>query len=233
MRTRNTNLYYYNRCYNQLSDIMPHYDETGKNIGGRPQLDLTETQIRYAMENSWSNRGAAKFLSISINTYLKYASLYRDKETGLTLQELHKKKKKPKPEKQQSHDRRRYDTGYKEKLEDILAGHYPEYQPRPLRKRLFASGLIPLECASCGWNECRVTDGNYPLYIAFHDGNWKNKQLHNLYLLCFNCYFLQIGSLGPRFQGISYGSRSKPRGDGRPKGWGGKKWKEEREKGNL
>ena len=63
------------------------------------------------------------------------------------------------------------------------------------------------QCSSCGWNECRVTDDNYPLYIAFHDRNWRNKTLQNMYLLCFNCYFCQIGSLGARFQGISYGQK--------------------------
>lgn len=189
----------------------------------RPLLNLTESQIRYAMENSWSNKGAARFLNISINTYLKYAEQYVDSATGLTLRELHKIKPRPKKEKFSSADKRTYDNGYKEKLEDILSGMYPDYQPRPLRKRLFNSGLIPLQCSSCGWSESRITDGNYPLWIAFKDGNWRNKVLDNMYLLCFNCYFCQIGSLGPRFQGMTYGARSKPRADGRPKGYGGKK----------
>jgi len=162
---------------------------------------------------------ASKFLNISYNAWLKYSSLYIDSQTGLTLKELHKRKVKPKKEKKG--DARKYDNGYKEKLDDILAGLYPDYQPRPLRKRLFLSGMIPLQCSSCGWAECRITDGNYPLWIAFKDGNWRNKTLENMYLLCFNCYFCQIGSLGPRFQGMTYGAKSKPRADGRPKGWKG------------
>ena len=183
------------------------FDSDGKNLGGRPHMNLTESQIRYAMANTYSNRGAARFLNVSINTYLKYAEQYIDSETGLNLRDLHKQKPKPQKAKATKGDRRLYDNGYKEKLEDILAGLYPDYQPRPLRKRLFASGIIPMECSSCGWNECRVSDDNYPLYIAFHDGNWRNKKLENLYLLCFNCYFCQIGSLGARFQGISYGQK--------------------------
>ena len=190
----------------------------GKPIGN-PPLNLTETQIRYAMENTFSNSSAAKFLNVCYNTYLKYAEQYIDGETGLNLRELHKQKVKPKSEKISNQDRRRYDNGYKEKLEDILAGLYPDYQPRPLRKRLLNSGILPMECSSCGWNECRVTDSNYPFWLAFHDNNWRNKRLENIYLLCFNCYFLQIGSMGQYFQGMTYGTRSKPRGDGRPKGW--------------
>ena len=183
------------------------FDLDGKNLGGRPHMNLTESQVRYAMSNTYSNRGAARFLNVSINTYLKYAEQYIDFETGLNLRDLHKQKIKPQKARATKGDRRLYDNGYKEKLEDILAGLYPDYQPRPLRKRLFASGIIPMECSSCGWNECRVTDDNYPLYIAFHDRNWRNKTLQNMYLLCFNCYFCQIGSLGARFQGISYGQK--------------------------
>ena len=191
---------------------------SNKKPTGRPFLNITEAQIRYAMANTWSNRAAARFLNISINTYRRYAVQYIDAETGLNLRDLHKRKVKPKKTAPIG-DKRKYDNGYKEKLEDILAGKYPDYQPRPLRKRLFLSGIMPLECASCGWNECRVTDGNYPLYLAFKDGNWKNKLLDNIYLLCFNCYFCQIGSLGSYYQGISYGTRSKKRADGNPRGW--------------
>lgn len=196
---------------------------------GRPDINLTESQIRYAMENTYSNLQASKFLQVAYNTYLKYASMYIDSESGLTLRELHKTKPRPKKEKLSNQDARRYNNGYKEKLEDILAGLYPEYQTRPFRKRLFASGLVPMVCASCGHNECRVTDGNHPLLIGFHDGNWRNKRLENIYLLCFNCYFLQIGSMGHYWQGMTYGPQNKPRWDGKPKGtngvkgtWGGK-----------
>jgi hypothetical protein len=197
------------------------FDEHGRDIGGRPEMGFTESQIRYAMENTYSNWGAAKFLNICYNTYLKYAERYIDSKTGLNLRELHKQKVRPPRDKTKisNQDRRRYDNGYAEKLEDILAGLYPEYQPRPLRKRLFAANILPMECSSCGWTECRVTDGNYPLWLAFKDGNWRNKKLDNIYLLCFNCYFLQIGSLAPKWQGMTYGARNKPRGDGRPKGW--------------
>lgn len=198
-------------------------------MAGRPEINLTESQLRYAMENTYSNLAASKFLRVAYVTYLKYADKYIDTETGLSLRELHKMKPKPKQERLSNQDARRYNNGYKEKLEDVLAGLYPDYQPRILRKRLFASGMIPMICSSCGHDECRVTDGNHPLLLAFKDGNWRNKLLENIYLLCFNCYFLQIGSMGHYWQGMSYGPQSKPRWDGKPKGtngvkgtWGGK-----------
>jgi hypothetical protein len=190
---------------------------------GRPILNLTESQIRYAMANTYSIAEAAKFLRVAYNSLVKYMDMYRD-ENGMTLRDMHKKRSRPKKERPlggRGGDMRYYNNGYKEKLEDILLGLYPEYQPRILRKRLFASNFIPLQCSSCGWTEGRITDGNVPLLIHFADGNWRNKRLENLRLLCFNCYFLQVGSLGHYFQGMTYGPRSKPRWDGKPKGTGG------------
>ena len=190
----------------------------GKPVGN-PPLNLTESQIRYAMENTYSNLQASKFLNVCYNTYLKYAEQYIDRDTGLNLRDLHKQKVKPKVKSEYgaTGDKRKWDGPYKEKLDDILSGMYPHYQPRILRKRLFLSGILPMECSSCGWNECRISDQNYPLWLAFHDNNWRNKKLENIYLLCFNCYFLQIGSLGQKYQGMTYGTRSKPRWDGKKK----------------
>ena len=190
---------------------------------GRPGLNLTESQIRYAMENTYSLSQAAKFLRISYNSLIKYMDMYKD-ENGITLRDKHKQKPKPKPVRpfgDRGGDRRQYDCGYKEKLEDILLGLHPEYQPRLLRRRLFASNFLPLQCCSCGWTEGRLTDGNVPLLIHFADGNWRNKRLENLRLLCFNCYFLQVGSWGHYWQGFTYGPKSKRRWDGKAKGTGG------------
>ena len=43
---------------------------------GRPAFNITESQIRYAMENSKSNMSAAKWLNVSYNTYKKWAKYY-------------------------------------------------------------------------------------------------------------------------------------------------------------
>jgi hypothetical protein len=180
---------------------------------GRPPIQLTESQVRYAMENSFGNKAAARFLNIDYRTYKKYAKMYVDNESGKTLFELHKKLGVPldKPTKEKHWQGKSFDCnkGYKEKLEDILDGKYPGYNSKKLRKRLLLSGWIPCECASCGWNEPRMTDGNYPLLIDFIDNDWRNTTLENLRLLCFNCYFNLVRTPSTSYQGWTYGTFSK------------------------
>ena len=57
---------------------------------GRSALNISETEIRYAMENTKSNAAAARFLKVSFTTYKKYARMYTDSKSGKTLYELHK-----------------------------------------------------------------------------------------------------------------------------------------------
>ncbi len=57
---------------------------------GRTALNVPETDIRYAMDNTKSNAAAARFLKISFTSYKKYARMYTDRDTGKTLYELHK-----------------------------------------------------------------------------------------------------------------------------------------------
>ena len=56
---------------------------------GRTALNVPESDIRYAMENTKSNAAAARFLKISFTSYKKYAKMYTDRESGKTLYELH------------------------------------------------------------------------------------------------------------------------------------------------
>jgi hypothetical protein len=110
---------------------------------GRPPIQLTESQIRYAMENSFGNKAAARFLNIDYRTYKKYAKMYIDSDSGKTLFDLHIKigVKLDKPTKEKHWQGKSFDCnkGYKEKLEDILDGKYPGYNSRKLRKRLLLS----------------------------------------------------------------------------------------------
>jgi transposase len=52
------------------------------------KVDLTEKQIRDAMEVANSNKEAAEFLHVSTSTYKKYATKYIDEETGMNLFEI-------------------------------------------------------------------------------------------------------------------------------------------------
>ena len=50
---------------------------------------LSEPNVRYAIENTKSNAQAAKFIGVSLPTWKKYASMYIDTITGLTLYAKH------------------------------------------------------------------------------------------------------------------------------------------------
>lgn len=189
---------------------------------GRPRINLTEAQVRYAIQNTYSVAEAARFLNISYNTFKMYAKMYIDEETGKSLFDLHRKETRPPgvPDTRSYH----CNQGYKEKLEDILSGKIQGYSAKKLRKRLLLSGWVECKCENCGWDEPRITDGNYPLLLDFRDNNWRNQRLENIRLLCFNCYFNLVRTPAASWQGWTYGTKKKERWDGKPKGYGSAKW---------
>lgn len=56
------------------------------------KLDITKQQVLDTMEISNSNREAAEVLDVSRQTWKKYASMYTDDETGMTLYEIQHEK---------------------------------------------------------------------------------------------------------------------------------------------
>jgi len=153
------------------------------------RLDLSESRIRYAMENTNSNRAAAAFLHVSFNTYKKYAKIYTDETTGLSLYELHKNQSG----KGISKGSVNYSGYYK--LQSVLEGQHPNYSPVRLRNRLLKSNIIPHQCQHCGFNEKRFIDGAVPLMLDWIDGDKTNHKLSNLRWLCYNCYFLLVDNV--------------------------------------
>jgi len=161
---------------------------------GRKAINLSESEIKYAMSNTQSCMAAARFLNVSFDSFRKYASLYVDKETGKTLFELHKNrsgkgmKKTPKPKMHGHYG-----------LMDILEGKYPKYNSHRLKSRLLKSGLFEEKCNSCGFDERRISDYTVPLLLDHIDGDKTNHKRENLQFLCYNCYYLQVGNpLGGR-----------------------------------
>jgi Zn ribbon nucleic-acid-binding protein len=156
---------------------------------GRSSLNLPESDIRYAMENTKSNAAAAQFLKVCFTTYKKYAKMYIDRDSGLSLFELHKnmsgvgiRKHVPKASKGMY------------SIERILNGDHPEYPTWKLRNRLLALGIFEEQCVSCGYAERRVTDDTVPLLLDHIDGDKTNHQADNLQMLCLNCYYQQSGN---------------------------------------
>jgi len=160
---------------------------------GRTPMNLTEAQVRYAMKNSKSNSGAARFLNISLTTYQKYSKLYKDETTGKTLWDIHKNQKGKGVKKPYNVGKGKY------ALEDILDGHYPDYSVHLLKKRLINNAEkledFPHECHNCGYSEKRITDGTIPLVLDHIDEDWKNHKKDNLRFLCYNCFHNLRGNL--------------------------------------
>ena len=163
---------------------------------GRPAFNISESEIRYAMENSKSCASAARFLKVSYESFRKYAKLFKDSSSGKTLFELHKNKAgkgisrafKPRL-------RGRYG------LLDILEGKYPEYPHTRLKHRLKQNAQLDEICDSCGYCDRRVNDYTVPLLLDWMDGDRTNHLRDNLRLLCYNCYYQEVGNpLGGRMK---------------------------------
>lgn len=145
--------------------------------------NLTESDIRFAMQHSKSNYGAAMFLGVSYPTYIRYSKMYVDSATNKTLYELHLRggtignslRKKRKKE---------------ISMIDVLEGKIPEFPADQLKSRVLREGLMIEECEYCGFNERRLTDGSVPLVMIWKDGNFTNHLRDNLELCCYNHYFL-------------------------------------------
>lgn len=156
---------------------------------GKTALNISETEIRYAIENTKSNAEAARFLKISFTTYKKYARLFVDADSGKTLYELHKNQ---------------FGVGISKNIaraskgiysiDKILEGHHPNYPTWKLRNRLLALGIFMEECASCSYSEKRITDDTVPLFLDHIDGDETNHHIDNLQMLCLNCYYQQTGA---------------------------------------
>lgn len=151
---------------------------------------LTEQQIRYAMSRTLSNRGAARFLNVSFPTYRLYAKLYKDEKTGLNLFEAHKNKSGKGIPKFNSLSK---EPHLHKLLQDGMSKE--SYNIGKLKHRLIVEGYVANECCRCGFNEKRVIDYKVPLLLNFKNGVKSDWRLENLEMLCYNCYFLNVGDI--------------------------------------
>jgi len=151
--------------------------------------NLTESQIRYAMLNSQSNKAAARFLNVTLSTYRKYAKIYKDSESGKSLYDLHKNQSGKNIAKGTV-----FQHGYY-RMEDILEGKHPDYNPKKLKKRLIVNCILEEKCSRCGFEERRILDYSIPLLLDWIDGDNTNHKRDNLQLLCYNCYYLTVNNV--------------------------------------
>ena len=144
-----------------------------------------------AMARTKSNRAAARYLSVSFVHYKKWAKLYKDEASGLTLWEKHKN--------QSGTGIPKFLTGKSNEpaLIDIIEGRATpsSFTPQKVKTRLILEGYLLEECGHCHMTERRVLDYKMPLLLNFKDKNKHNYRLDNLELLCYNCYFLTVGDV--------------------------------------
>lgn len=152
-----------------------------------PRYNLTESEIWYAMKNSENNRSAADFLHVSGTVYAKYAKMYIDAETGKSLYELHRRRKKHKA-RQSSHAA---------PIEDLLAGKYPKTACSTVRRRVIAEGIMLDQCSICGHDERRLSDNASATILTYLNGNRSDHRRENITFTCPNCYFLYYGDIRP------------------------------------
>lgn len=157
---------------------------------------LTEAQVRYAIENTTSNAEAARFLHIGSGTWKKYASMYIDPESNVSLYEhqkivgAHRRIILP-----VSRYRRKTSNYYVAKdMLEIFDNKHPSYALSTFKKRLIREGWLVERCAKCGFQHRREYDYEMPIRLTFKDGNKHNYAFENIEFLCMNCYFIHIGN---------------------------------------
>lgn len=150
-----------------------------RGLGAKPIL---KSDIEIAQANTLSAAQAAKYLNVCYNTYKRWAKYYGIWKTN------------PRSVGIKPAQNRRYKI-QEEILKEVLDGKRPNYNRFRLKSLLIKYGFLHEECNRCGFKEQRITDQRAPLILHFKDGNKKNFKYENLELVCFHCYFLQIGDL--------------------------------------
>ena len=153
---------------------------------------LSKQQILGAVNKTKSNRAASRYLGVSYIHYKKWAKNYDATEEGYeNLFEQHKN--------QSGKGIPKFLNGGKKTpaIVDIIEGRIDpsHFDAAKIKDKLIAEGYLDECCSSCTFNERRVLDYKVPLIMHFQDGSKKNYKLDNVELLCYNCYFLQVGNI--------------------------------------
>ena len=151
---------------------------------------LSKEDVLRAMRITKSNRAAARYLGVSYIHYKGYAKLYKG-ESGKTLFEDHKNKSGKGIPKFLNNSKK------EPALRDIIEGRIDinHFKPEKIKNRLIKEGFLKEECYICGFHERRISDYKMPLLLDFIDKNKKNYQNNNPRLLCYNCYYINVGDI--------------------------------------
>lgn len=164
---------------------------------------LMQAQIEQAMKVTRSNRAAAEYLRVGYNLYKRFAKTYKDPATGRSLFDIHLNRSGKGVNKSGKGTNQKRESS-KFKLDDILTGKHPQYPREKLLARLVVNGYKEEKCNSCGFSAKRPTDFKSPLVLHHMNGDICDHSLHNLEILCYNCYFLQVGELRKKEMKMSH-----------------------------
>lgn len=147
-----------------------------------------------AMTQTKSVKAAARYLNCSYQHLKPYMKAYIDVETGVSLFDMHKNQcGKGVPKFMSNSPFGRKDPAIYSIINgEVDASHF---SPEKLKYRMLEAGILQEECYNCGHHESRIIDGKMPLLMHFKDGNKNHYGLNNVQLLCYNCYFLFVGSV--------------------------------------
>ena len=136
---------------------------------------VSKSKVVWAINETQSMRQASQLLGLAYNTFKKYAKLYEvwaPLETNAGIPQRSSGGLKP------------------AELEDIFAGKNPSYSSTKLLHRCFREGYLAEECSNCGYDEYRPSDMTKPLMLDYLDDDQTNKELANLRVLCYCCYYI-------------------------------------------
>lgn len=138
---------------------------------------LLKSQILEAQANSRSANECARYLKVHKETYKKWAQYYGIYENVLNKEGVGISKG----------GLRRAD------LEPYIKGEKTHKHARQYIQQLIKHGWKKDCCEHCGYDHKR-SDGKVPLLINFLDGNKYNTKLDNCQILCYNCYYVIVGT---------------------------------------
>ena len=79
-------------------------------------------------------------------------------------------------------------------LLDILEGKHRDVNHHNLKGRLLRNGIFEEKCDTCNFEDRRITDYTVPLLLDWIDGDKTNHKRENLRMLCYNCYYMEVGN---------------------------------------
>jgi hypothetical protein len=148
---------------------------------------ISKEMILNAFQYVKSHRAAARYLNCSYQHYKKYAKLYTD-DDGQNIFVKYKN--------QQGKGIIKHIKNEPELIEFIEGRiDWEKYPIDVIKWKFINEGYLREECNECGFNHRRSLDYKMPLLLHFKDNNKKNIRVENLELLCYNCFFLNVGDI--------------------------------------